>query len=534
MVKIKRKNVLFFLTFLFILAIAFFFRFWQLKSIPPGLYPDEAMNANDALTSFQTHKFKLFYPENNGREGLFIWLIALSFWLFKASIWSMRIVPAFFGFLTVIGIYLFTKEIFQNQNNKARIVALLASFFLAISFWHTNFSRIGFRAILVPFILVFAFYFIFSGFRQKKYLSLVAAGILFGLGFYTYIAYRFVVFLILIALFGWWLVYKKEKLEKKFLSASVCLLTTTFFTALPIGIYFLKNPQDFFGRASGVSVFSQKNPFLCLIKSIILHLGMFNFYGDGNWRHNFAGSPELLLPIGLLFILGFIISIIKLIQSFKSKNYQSFTSYLFIIVWFFTMLLPGILSYEGIPHSLRVLGVIPVVYIFTAIGSFWLYKKISFLFKTKTQKAILFPSLSIFLFSLTSAQFTKYFYQWAKRKEVKDAFAYNYVQIGEVLNSFSKDTQIYLIVNQNGVPVPFPNGISMPAQTPIFIERTKFNQPRAVYILPKDLNKIKINKNKENIIIPLQFDPKLFFNLHQKFPKGIIEQKNGITFYIIK
>src|SRR3989344_1625096 len=150
------------LLLLIILSIAVFFRFWQLAEIPPGLYPDVAIYANDALDSLKTKDFKVFYPENNGREGLYMWILALSFSLFGVSIWSIKIVTATAGILTVLGVYLFTKEIFSQTINyplamtssgeawrgklPATNVALLSSFFLAISFWHVNFSRIGFCA----------------------------------------------------------------------------------------------------------------------------------------------------------------------------------------------------------------------------------------------------------------------------------------------------------------------------------------------------------------------------------------------------
>ena len=59
-----------------ILIIASFFRFYNLSTMPPGLYPDEAMNGNNALQALRTAPpaggFKVFYPENAGREGLFI------------------------------------------------------------------------------------------------------------------------------------------------------------------------------------------------------------------------------------------------------------------------------------------------------------------------------------------------------------------------------------------------------------------------------------------------------------------------------
>jgi hypothetical protein len=61
-----------------ILALAAFYRFFRLPALPPGLNPDEAMNGNDALASLASGRFAIFYPENYGREGLFIWVVALS------------------------------------------------------------------------------------------------------------------------------------------------------------------------------------------------------------------------------------------------------------------------------------------------------------------------------------------------------------------------------------------------------------------------------------------------------------------------
>lgn len=151
-----------FIPLLAILILAIFLRLWQIDSVPPGLYPDIAINGNDALDTLATGQFKVFYPENNGREGLFIWLIALSFKIFGPAVWSLRLVSAVFGIFTVWGLYLLTRRLF-NKN-----IALLSSFFLAVSFWHINFSRLGFRAILVPFFLVWSFYFLFRGIAEIR------------------------------------------------------------------------------------------------------------------------------------------------------------------------------------------------------------------------------------------------------------------------------------------------------------------------------------------------------------------------------
>ena len=65
------------LVILLVVLVAGFFRVYKIDSVPPGLYPDEAINGNNAIQAIEPGTFKLFYPENNGREGLFINVQAL-------------------------------------------------------------------------------------------------------------------------------------------------------------------------------------------------------------------------------------------------------------------------------------------------------------------------------------------------------------------------------------------------------------------------------------------------------------------------
>jgi 4-amino-4-deoxy-L-arabinose transferase-like glycosyltransferase len=517
---------------LLIITIAFFFRFWRLEDIPPGLYPDEAINANEALESLRTGNFKVFYPENNGREGLYMWLIGISFSIFGTSIWSLKIISATFGVLTVLGLYLLIKELFSLTTNyrlKATNIALLSSFFLAVSFWHINFSRIAFRAILLPFMMVFSFYFLFKGLRTKKILNFVTAGVVFGLGFYTYGSFRMAVLLLAVILLLFLFPYKKQGVEKKYLFFISCFLFLILLTALPIGIYFLQNPENFFGRVSQISVFSAKNPIKELIKSLILHLGMFNFYGDGNWRHNLPGSPQLFWPIGILFLMGIFISIKELMKSIKEKNDSLIILHSSLLSWLFIMLLPGILTQEAIPHSLRIIGTIPVAYIFSALGGIELYNWIQNKLGNKKSFTFLCYFFFVFIFLL---QFNKYFIEWGSNPETKNAFSRNFITIGNYLNSLPPETQKIVIVNAPGVPVPFPDGIPMSAQTVMFVENIKYGKTQSVYLLPKEIDKIKINK-KQTIIIPMVYEKELFQKIQNIFPQGKVENKNNILIYQI-
>src|SRR5262245_14397475 len=70
------------------------FRFYRLDCAPPGLFMDEAMEGNQALEAATTGHFQLFYSENNGREGLFVWLAAMPLKIFGNRSWVLRSVSA--------------------------------------------------------------------------------------------------------------------------------------------------------------------------------------------------------------------------------------------------------------------------------------------------------------------------------------------------------------------------------------------------------------------------------------------------------
>ena len=507
----------------FILILAVFFRFWQLKNSPPGLYPDEAINANDALESLQNNDFKLFYSYNNGREGLFMWLISASFYLFGTSFWALKLPSTIIGTLTVLGVYLFTKEIFIQKKN-AETIALLSSFFLAVSFWHVLFSRVAFRAIIVPFSLVFSFYFLLKSFRIKKIKDAIISGIFFGLGFYSYPGFRLAVILLLPIFIYFWTKNKEEGSEKNFFKLSIANLLSIFFTALPIGIYFLKNIPDFLGRNSQVSIFSQTNILKEFFQSLFLHLGMFNFWGDGNWRHNLPRSPQLFWIVGIFFLIGLFLTIKKIIKNLQQKK---LVPECLLIAWFMVMLLPGVLTSEGCPHALRVIGTIPVVYTLSGLGAFFVYQFLSN--KANNKNLLKIVSLMVLLL-ITFFQYDKYFIKWSLNPETKIGFSSYYVDIGNYLNSLPSSIEKIVIVNFSNTPKPWPKDLPVSAQTTMFIESTENKQ--SLYLLPEDINEITIEK--ETVIVPINKKDEEFFQyLKSVFPDGeIINQNNVLIFKI--
>ncbi len=497
---------------LIILAVAGFFRLWQLDSIPPGLWPDEAINANTALQILDTGKFQVFYPENHGREGLFFLLISFAFSVFGVSLWSFKIISALAGILTVFGLYLLAKELFS------RPVALLASFFLAISFWHINFSRIGFRAILLPLVLTFAFYFFFRGSRTKRLWSFLVSGLIFGLGFYTYISFRLAVLVLAFALFFWFFAALREKWGAKFIISVSLLSLSAFIVALPMGIYFLENPEQFVSRALGVSVFERENPAKEFLKSLGIHLAMFNFAGDRNWRHNLSGFPQLSPLAGIFFLIGLISAIWRVAISVKSRpphKLHEIGLYLFLFVWFFALLLPGALTLEGIPHALRTIGVIPAVYIFAGLGAWLTYEW------AKNKLAWIKTASFVVLALMTFSSFMLYFFVWAKNPALEHAFTLRFTDVGKELNALLPGTKKYVITNEG----------ELPEEVPKFVQRTE-GRSEAVYIQPEEINLIEFYPG--DFVFLMNKELRYLEPVIDRFPEGNLYEKERIWIYEIR
>ncbi len=359
------------LIFLGIIGVGAFFRLYQLDLFPPG---------------FETHA------------------------------WSLRIFSGIVGILTIVGLYLLVKQLFEWQ------LSAVASFLLAVSFWHVNFSRTGFGAIMLPFILVWTFYFLWKGLKHNHLLNFFVAGIFGGVGFYTDISYRIAPLIAVVLFINYWWYLKKdfdhnkyEHSKTKLLQGFVLMALTAFIVALPIGFYFWGHSQEFF------------SPLNISAASIVKTLGMFNFSGDWNPGYNIPGSPMLPWPIGIFFAVGFIN---ELIHWLKHKHGHLSTAHTFLFAWFFVMLFPGFLSTDA-PNALRTIGVIPVVMIFTAKGIMWFFDKLNAWYHIRDthskheSRAITATVMIIFLTSVGFLEYWRYFQAWGPAPETSAAFRHS-------------------------------------------------------------------------------------------------------------
>lgn len=352
-----------------IIALAFFVRIYNIDSVPSGIYPDEANNATNAYDAQLHNNYPWFYPDNNGREALFINLIAFLFKFFGVNIVTFKLPAILMGTLTVIGVYFLARELFISRPR----IALIAAYLTAISFWAVNFSRICFRANMMVPILAFLFYFLFKAIRTHQPIYFVIAGALCGLGFHTYIAYRITPALVIVLIILFMIQQGFSSFTKRYWKNLLLFTCSALIVIAPMVYTFYVHPEYLSSRTGDVSVFAVKDVPLSktLTHTITRAILKYNILGDMNWRHNLPPQPLLEPFVGLMFIGGVFTSIclffLFVFRRFRSQvRNRTFVVHGFLLAWFIGFLAPEFLTTEGLPHALRSIGTIPVVFIFSA------------------------------------------------------------------------------------------------------------------------------------------------------------------------
>jgi len=517
----NNKIKIFGLLFL-IIAAGFLLRIYNIDSVPPGVYPDEAVNGEDAVRAIHTGNYEWFYPANNGREGLMMNLIALCFRLFGISVLTLKLPSIIFGTLAIFGIYLLGKELFNTR------VGLISSFLVSFAFWAINFSRISFRANMLPAILVFSFYFLWKGLRTKAWTDFAAGGFIFGIGLHTYIAFRITPAILVVTLFS--LLLTRQNFIKEYWKKIAVFILFFMVAASPmLYTFFYAHPEYLESRSASISVFSPEvnkgHLFLTIGKSALLSLVKYNFVGDQNWRHNYPPYPLLDPLTGIAFLTGILYVIartIRLIFERAAKKIRDpeMDKYVFLIAWFIAMLAPEFLTAEGNPHALRAIGTLPVVFLFSGITTDLLI--------TRTEKLAAFSKKiavgAIVLLLIFTGVFNavKYHYFWANKLETARAFEKPLMDISAYLKTIPSETEKYIITgNMQRVPI------------------TLFNQgvPNIYFLYPGQSDRIQPQKTDDFFVLSTEKNEQDLDALQKRFPRlSVQEHKDalGIGFYILK
>jgi hypothetical protein len=141
-----------------VLLVAQSFRFYELDTLPPGLWLDEGINVMDAEQINQSGKHSIYlHSMSTQRTALFVEILAQTLkWDWPNRVYAVRGTAAVLGLVTVFFFFILGWQMVSWR------FGLLIAFLLAVSHWHVNYSRWGMEQILCPLFEIAALGLFFS------------------------------------------------------------------------------------------------------------------------------------------------------------------------------------------------------------------------------------------------------------------------------------------------------------------------------------------------------------------------------------
>jgi len=342
------------------LAVIIFFavviRLAYIGTIPAGMNQDEVVNGYDAYSILKTgrdhwgKRFPIFfrhlgeYNEGMHRYSMIPWI-----YLNDLNPLSVRLTSAIWGVATIFIAFLLGRELFDSR------VGLLTSLFLALSPWHMHFSRLGYRAITLPFFITLGLYLLHKGLKDKK--SFLAGAAVMGLSFYTYgIARLYTPLLIL----GFVVLYHRRlwRIRKTVLLSTIIFLLV----ATPFIYYVTYYQKQLTWRFRVLTILkpgrSMEEILLKFEKNMLAHYSLEYLFTKGRpWpvfsQRGFGMMQQaMMIPLAL-----------GVVYCLLSRRRECL-----LLLWMLLIFpVSSSLTQEGIPHPLRSIVGLPVLQLITAV-----------------------------------------------------------------------------------------------------------------------------------------------------------------------
>ncbi len=355
-------------------------RFTKLGEIPLGMDHDEGHNTLDALQILAGWR-PVFLPGNNGREPLFMYLMAASLGLFGSTLWAVRLTGAVAGLLMLPAQYLLTRSL---PIPRPRLTALLSAAVVAVTFWPLSKAHQALRAGFLPFWITLMLWAWWRALREDdrrrtkddgpasswvhRHGSTVAwsalSGVFIAGAVYTHLTGRTLPLIIVAsALF----VAVRARRWAPLGYALVALLVALLLS-LPQILYFINEPEMIGYRANQASIFNPEQSHGDPLDEILVNARnlalMFNIRGTLSWSENLRGRPIFDPLVGLAFLLGLAL----LLRDLLGRRGRVPQDAAFLLAFSFGLLMLPSLFSESAPHYGRLTGIWPILFLLPATG----------------------------------------------------------------------------------------------------------------------------------------------------------------------
>ncbi len=456
----RTKITIFFLSF--ILFLALFLRIYKVAEIPPSLNWDEVSIGYNAYSILKTGKdeWGVSFPLHFKSYGEYKLPVQIYFsipgiWIFGLNELGVRITPVVYGTLSVLLIFLLTKELFKKFE-----IGLISAFLLSISPWHIHLTRASFESSFSIFWILLGFWLLIKGFSKSKYL--VVSSIPLAISLYTYNSAR--VFTPLFLLANWTFYFKYLINYKKYFLISLVLFFILLIPMIPFVLsgegsarYKLVSITDDPGlvprinEARGNS--NLPDPLPVLIHNRVTYVSL---YFISNYLAHFtpdflfiSGAPHKqhhVQRMGELFL--FQAPFILLGVYFLVKRRERFA--FFIFSWILLGIIPVSVTNDSTPHALRTLIVAPAYSVLTAYGLSiffgWIFRKSRlFLASIFFTIFILIISIGYYFYLYYGLYSTRYSRDWQ----------YGYKQVVDYINRNKENYDLIVFSRHYGEPHMF-------------------------------------------------------------------------------
>ncbi|MBM4416744.1 MAG: hypothetical protein FJ033_00275 [Chloroflexi bacterium] len=307
-------------------------RMFRLGEIPFGLWADEAFAGIEIQRILSEPSYRPVAGAGpvQGLPAMAWYLSAPLVALFGPGEPVLRFVPALFGSLGIVAIFLLGRALFGAT------YGLLSAAILATMAWHVTFSRIAMQGIYSTTLNTLALGLLMHALKSGRRTLFAAAGLALGLSLQFYFAARLFALVVALVWLHHLIAGRLSWLRAHYVNAVIFALFT-WLAVSPLALLAYQNPRLFNERTENVTIFreiEQAGSYAPLIENVRKHLLMFNVHGDANGRHNLPGSPMLESTTAALAILGFIVALARA----RRPEYAA------PLIWWAVMLLAGILS----------------------------------------------------------------------------------------------------------------------------------------------------------------------------------------------
>lgn len=381
------KNLRYLFLIIFLGAVL---RFAYLSYSPPSLNWDEVSHGYNAYSILTTgkdewgEKFPLiFRAYGDYKLPVYIYLTSISEKLFGLNEFSVRFISAISGVGTVIFTFLLASELFASS-----FVATLSAFFVAVEPWGLFLSRGALEGNLSLFFITSGVFYFIKGLKNKIFY--IPFAFLMGLSVWTYNSARVFAPLLVTALI---LIYRKEiflsvKNKIVFLVIPTILISLFFIPmfiqlARPIGqARYSKVAILDSGAIAKIEEARNKSDMPLILNKLVNNkIVYFVKIFSKNWLSHFSldflfakGGSNYQFSIpgkGLIYWTEFVPFIFGIFWLFLRKEKSSYL----VLFWLLFSPIPSALTNEA-PHVLRVITMLPMPMVVSALGLNWITGKI--------------------------------------------------------------------------------------------------------------------------------------------------------------